>query len=99
MKQIKNAIAAFKRSNHLCPPDDDLPTDFAERRDACYERLGLPRAADAFIAKLKAEMTDGLDALDRDLPRNPKVKLKPHRRPPSSSRRSRPSQSRPTSRR
>ena len=63
-------------------PDDDLPADFAERRDACYERLGLPRAADAFIAKLKAEMTDGLDALDRDLPRNPKVKLKPHRRHP-----------------
>jgi TnpA family transposase len=63
-------------------PDHDLPADFAERRDACYERLGLPRAADAFIAKLKAEMTDGLDALDRDLPRSPKVKLKPHRRHP-----------------
>jgi len=45
-------------------PDDDLPADFAERRDACYERLGLPRAADAFIAKLKAEMTDGLGALE-----------------------------------
>ena len=51
-------------------PDDDLPADFAERRDACYDRLGLPRAADAFIAKLEAEMTDGLDALDRDIPRN-----------------------------
>ena len=23
-------------------PDDDLPADFAERRAACYERLGLP---------------------------------------------------------
>lgn len=63
-------------------PDDDLPADFAERRDACYERLNLPRAADAFIAELKAEMTAGLEALNRGLPRDPKVRLLPRRRHP-----------------
>src|SRR5437764_12630683 len=29
-------------------PDEDLPADFAERRAACYERLGLPTRAGAF---------------------------------------------------
>ena len=29
-------------------PDADLPADFAERRAACYERLGLPTEARAF---------------------------------------------------
>lgn len=63
-------------------PDDDLPADFAERRDACYERLNLPHAADAFIAELKADMTTGLETLNKGLARDPKVRLLPRRRHP-----------------
>ena len=35
-------------ANRFRNPDDDLPTDFAERRAACYEHLGLPTTARAF---------------------------------------------------
>lgn len=63
-------------------PDTDLPADFADRREACYARLDLPRDADAFIAGLRAEMTAGLEALNATLPRDPKVRLAAHRRHP-----------------
>ena len=63
-------------------PDEDLPADFDARRDACYERLGLPRAAGAFIAELEAEMTAGLEGLNRRLPHDSKVRLTPRRRRP-----------------
>ena len=63
-------------------PDDDLPADFEERRAACYERLSLPRDADAFIDRLRSEMTEGLASLNATLPRDSKVRLAPHRRYP-----------------
>ena len=46
-------------------PDDDLPTDFAQRRVACYARLGLPLDAPTFIAQLQAEMSAALEQMDR----------------------------------
>jgi hypothetical protein len=39
-------------ANRFRNPDDDLPTDFADRRAACYEHLGLPTDARAFTAVL-----------------------------------------------
>lgn len=60
-------------------PDEDLPSDFAERRATCYERLRLPLAADDFIEKLRGEMTKALARLDQGLPRNPHVRLDPRR--------------------
>ena len=63
-------------------PDADLPADFAERRAACYERLGLPTEARAFTDALRAEMTEALGQLDRGMPRNPGVRLDPRRRHP-----------------
>ena len=47
-------------------PDDDLPADFAVRRDACYQELGQPVEADTFIDSLQREMTDALAMLDPD---------------------------------
>jgi TnpA family transposase len=61
-------------------PDNDLPADFQERRVACYERLELPLNAEAFIAKMQAEMSVALDQLDRGLARNPDVRLDPRRK-------------------
>ncbi|HEX6012538.1 MAG TPA: DUF4158 domain-containing protein, partial [Geminicoccaceae bacterium] len=63
-------------------PDEDLPADFAERRAACYERLGLPTEARTFTDTLRAEMADALRQLDRGMPRNPRVRLDPRRRHP-----------------
>ena len=56
-------------------PDEDLPADFEARRGPYYEALGQPRDADAFVAGLQQSMRDSLDLLERDLPRNRKVKI------------------------
>jgi TnpA family transposase len=56
-------------------PDDDLPADFAARREAYYQALGQPVEADAFLAGLQREMTAALAGLDRDLPTNQDVRL------------------------
>jgi len=56
-------------------PDDDLPADFAVRRNAYYQELGQPLEADTFIDSLQREMTDALAMLDRGLPTSPEVRL------------------------
>jgi TnpA family transposase len=56
-------------------PDDDLPADFAARREAYYQALGQPVEADAFIADLRREMTEALAGLDRALPGSQDVHL------------------------
>jgi TnpA family transposase len=69
-------------ANRFRNPDEDLPADFAARRDACYGRLGLPREARALTDALRAEMGEALRQLDRGMPRNPGVRLDPRRRHP-----------------
>jgi TnpA family transposase len=56
-------------------PDDDLPADFAVRREAYYQELGQPLEAAAFIDGLQQEMADALAMLDRGLPTSPDVRL------------------------
>ena len=56
-------------------PDEDLPADFAARRDEHYAALGLPRDAGAFVARLQDEMRAALARFDRGLPRNPDVRV------------------------
>jgi TnpA family transposase len=63
-------------------PDDDLPADFAERRDGCYEALGLPLDPKAFTAGIRAEMEFELTEFNRTLPCNVGVRLNPRRRHP-----------------
>src|SRR5260370_24143677 len=60
-------------ANRFRNPDDDLPADFAARRVACYEHLGLPTDARAFTDELKTEMTEALAQLDKEMPRNSRV--------------------------
>lgn len=59
-------------------PDDDLPADFARKRQTYYEALGLPLDVESFIAGLQQLMREALTALDQSLPQNPSVKLRPH---------------------
>jgi len=61
-------------------PDDDMPSDFAERRAACYERLELPLGAAAFIDKMRGEMEQSLERLNERLPRSTQVRLDPRRK-------------------
>lgn len=59
-------------------PDDDLPADFALKRQTYYEALGLPLDVESFIAGLQKLMHEALTALNQNLPQNPSVKLRPH---------------------
>ena len=57
-------------------PDDDLPGDFVERRDAYYADLGLSRDARSFVAGVKADLVQELHLLNATLPDNDKVRLR-----------------------
>jgi len=56
-------------------PDDDLPADFAVRREAYYQDLGQPLEAETFTGRLQREIADALAMLDRELPTNPDVRI------------------------
>jgi len=56
-------------------PEEDLPGDFEERKAAYYEDLGIPLDAKAFTTALREELTRYLKALNRGIPKNPKVKI------------------------
>ena len=57
-------------------PDDDLPGDFAARRDAYYADLGLSRDAQSFVAGVKADLEQELHLLNATVPDNDKVRLR-----------------------
>jgi TnpA family transposase len=57
-------------------PDDDLPGDFEQNRDAYHAALGLPLDPNDTIARLQAEMDRALSALDTNIPANPDVEIK-----------------------
>jgi hypothetical protein len=58
-------------------PDEDLPVDFDTQQAAYYAALQLPQDADAFVAKLRQDMTDALTDLDRTLKQNPHLQILP----------------------
>jgi TnpA family transposase len=61
-------------------PDKDLPADFAIARDTYYDTLHLPQDADVFIKGVQDEMTAGLEALNREMPKNPGVRVVAHKK-------------------
>ena len=58
-------------------PEEDLPVDFEQGRDAYYGTLRQPRDAEAFITGLQQAMQTGLDALHAGLPTNKGVRILP----------------------
>ncbi len=48
-------------------PDEDLPTDWEERREEYYRRRKLPLDANALLEPLKKELTAALESFDRFL--------------------------------
>ncbi len=58
-------------------PDQDVPQDFADKREEYYGTLDQPMDADAFIAGVQREMREALAHFNRTLPQNDKVSLRP----------------------
>lgn len=56
-------------------PDDDLPADFAEQREANYAALSLSPEAAAYTGQLRAQMEAGLQRLNDTLPAKPHVTI------------------------
>jgi TnpA family transposase len=72
-------------ANRYRNPDDDLPTDFSQKRATYYEALHQPTEAEKFIAQIKEDMQKGLRSLDAAMPRiGDKVRLLPNRKKPIS---------------
>jgi TnpA family transposase len=64
-------------ANRYRDPDEDLPADFDENREAYYQALHLPLNADRFITDLQAEMREALSTFDTGLKKNPYVRIGP----------------------
>ena len=56
-------------------PDLDLPQDFEARRADYYRELGQTEDASAFVDRLRKELRDALDRLNKAMPTNPHVRL------------------------
>ena len=56
-------------------PEEDLPSDFEERRGDYYGELGVPLKAGRFVEALRDEMRAGLEALDAGIQKNPYVSV------------------------
>ena len=57
-------------ANRYRNPDLDLPTDFETKRQIYYQALTLPEDVETFISGLQQQMEEGLEKLDKGMPRN-----------------------------
>ena len=62
-------------ANRYRNPDDDLPTDFETNRQIYYQALTLPEDVETFISGLQQQMADGLEKLDKGMPKNKDVTI------------------------
>lgn len=56
-------------------PDEDLPTDFSNKREAYYKALNQPIDNEIFVAKIQDSMKDKLKTINDGLPNNSKVEI------------------------
>jgi hypothetical protein len=80
LTQLRNRVRAkeiwIEGADRYRNLDDNLPRDFAERRDAYYADLGLSRDAQSFVVGVKADLEHELHLLNATLPDNDKVRLR-----------------------
>jgi TnpA family transposase len=57
-------------------PEQDLPADFADKRDSYYAMLDVPKDVAVFIEQIQSTLRQGLKTLNDGLPDNPKVRLR-----------------------
>ena len=65
----------IEHADHYRNPDEDVPADFSDKRDAYYDALNLTQDGDEFIKALKQSLQDSLQRLNDSLPTNPKVEI------------------------
>jgi hypothetical protein len=71
-------------ASHYRNPDNDMPTDFSQKRNIYYEALHQHTEAGTFIEQIKGDMRKALLLLDVAMPRIlNKVKLLPNRKKPT----------------
>lgn len=56
-------------------PEEDLPSDFADKRAYYYDLIGHPLSAKAFIQKLKKKQHEHLNEFNKNLPKNHLVEI------------------------
>jgi len=62
-------------AKRFCNINEDMLTDFFERRDFYYGILHQPLSAEDFIQKIQGQMHLSLSAFDAELPQNPFVQI------------------------
>ncbi len=62
-------------ANRYRNPDDDSPTDFEANRQVYYQALTLPEDVETFISDLQQKMAEGLEKLDKGMPKNKDVTI------------------------
>ena len=80
LTQLRERIRAkeiwVEEADRYRNPDDDLPKDFPERRNAYYAGLNLTQDAKAFTESVRMQLEQELLELNTTLPRNDKVRLR-----------------------
>lgn len=66
-------VGAYRYRN----PDEDLPGDFASNSDAYYGALNLSKDPEDFISQLKEDLGKALKHTNKEMPKNPLVKILP----------------------
>ncbi|MBN1467884.1 MAG: Tn3 family transposase, partial [Fusobacteriaceae bacterium] len=56
-------------------PDEDMPSNFKEKRTEYYKSLNKPLNADIFIEDLKKRLSYSLDSFDKNIKNNVKVRI------------------------
>lgn len=64
-------------ADRYCNPDEDTPTDYADKRVEYYQALDLPLDADEFIKQIQEEMTQALKQFHDGLLTNLHVTVSP----------------------
>jgi TnpA family transposase len=62
-------------ANRYRNPEEDLPPDFDLQRERYYTALNLPLDADAFITRVRQDLSAALQSLDQTLPKNKYVNI------------------------
>jgi TnpA family transposase len=65
----------IKESYRYRDPEEDVPSDFEERKEYYYGLLGLPLCAKEFLNQNRGKTNKHLEDLNRSIINNPKVKI------------------------
>lgn len=64
-----------EQANRYRNPDEDVPADFSDKRQAYYDALQLPHTAAEFVQRLQEEMIKSLQQLNDSLPLDSDIEI------------------------